>query len=107
GRYRFDHALYQQVLYDRVPGGRRIHLHQRIGAREEAGYGERAGEHAAVLAVHFARGRDTVRAVRYMQQAADTALGRHAYREAMTQITGALVRRQTSPETPHRLRREL
>jgi predicted ATPase len=107
GRYRFHHALYQQVLYDRVPIGRRIHLHQRIGAREEAGYGERAGEHAAVLAVHFARGRDTARAVRYMQKAADTALGRHAYREAMTQITDALDLLHTLPEPPERLRHEL
>src|SRR5262245_45128723 len=90
GRYRFQHALYQQVLYDRVPIGRRIHLHRQIGAREEAGYGDRAGEHAAALAVHFARGRDSARAVRYMQQAADTALGRHAYREALAQITDAL-----------------
>jgi predicted ATPase len=107
GRYRFHHALYQQVLYDRVPVGRRVHLHRQIGARQEAGYGERAGEHAAVLAVHFARGRDTARAVRYMQQAADTALGRHAYREAMAHITDALDLLHTLPKTPERLRHEL
>src|SRR5262249_14967045 len=99
GRQRVLHGLCQAMLPDRVPVGRRMHLHQRIGARGEVGYGERAGEHAAVLAVHFARGRDPVRAVRYMQKAADTALGRHAYREAMTQITDALDLLHTLPET--------
>ena len=55
----------------------------------------------------LARGRDTARAVRYMQQAADTALGRHAYREAMAHITGALDLLHTLPETPERLCHEL
>ena len=43
GSYQFRHALYQQVVYDRVPVGRRVRLHQRIGLRVEAGYGARAG----------------------------------------------------------------
>src|SRR5437867_13317599 len=51
-RYSFLHALYQEVVYERVTAGRRIGVHQRIGAREEAAYGERAGEIAAELAVH-------------------------------------------------------
>ena len=37
-RYGFRHALYQQVLYERIPTGRRIALHQRIGERIEQGY---------------------------------------------------------------------
>src|SRR5262249_450087 len=38
-RYLFRHALYHQVVYDRVPVGQGIRLHRRIGARLEAGYG--------------------------------------------------------------------
>jgi hypothetical protein len=53
GRYRFQHALYQQVLYEQVGSARRGQLHQRIGARLEAGYGARAGEIASQLAVHL------------------------------------------------------
>src|SRR5262249_15799261 len=37
--YRFLHALYQEVLYERIPVGRRQRLHQRIGVREEHAYG--------------------------------------------------------------------
>ena len=56
GSYRFRHVLYQQVLYEQVGLTRRRHLHQRIGARLEAGYGAAAGEVAAHLAVHCERG---------------------------------------------------
>lgn len=67
GHYSFIHALYQNVLYERLSVGRRIQLHKRIGERKEAGYGERAGEIAAELAVHFERGRDYQRAVHYFE----------------------------------------
>jgi predicted ATPase len=30
-RYAFRHALYQQVLYERLGAGRRVRLHQRLG----------------------------------------------------------------------------
>jgi predicted ATPase len=56
-RYGFLHALYQQVVYDRLPPGVRSQLHRRIGEREEAAYGVRAAEHAAKLAMHFDHGR--------------------------------------------------
>ncbi|MBI3301935.1 MAG: AAA family ATPase [Deltaproteobacteria bacterium] len=44
GRYRFLHALYQEVVYKRVPVGQRLWRHRRIGEREEAAYGSRARE---------------------------------------------------------------
>jgi predicted ATPase len=65
--YRFRHSLYYNVLYHRTPLGRRQRLHQRLGAREEAGYGARAGERAAELAGHFVRGGDARRAVHYLR----------------------------------------
>ena len=37
--YRFQHALYQQVLYEQLGTARRVQLHQRIGARLEVDYG--------------------------------------------------------------------
>jgi tetratricopeptide (TPR) repeat protein len=66
-----------------MPLRRRQRLHQRIGARPEAGYGARAGAHAAVLARHFTRGEDASRAVHYLRQAGDNAMARSAYREAV------------------------
>jgi predicted ATPase len=107
GRYAFLHALYQQVVYQQLPVGRQMQIHGKIGVREEAGYGERTSEVAAELAVHFERGRDPSRAVRYRRQAADTALQRHAYREAVTHLTTALALLTAMPETPARAQQEI
>jgi predicted ATPase len=73
-RYRFRHALYQDVVYERIPAARQAQLHQRIGTREEVGYGERCGEIAARLAMHFERGQDLAKAVRYHHLAAQQAM---------------------------------
>jgi len=97
--YHFLHSLYRDVLYHRTPLGRRQRLHQRIGAREEAGYGAQAGEHAAVLAEHFARGGDTRRAMHYLRQAGDNAFARSAYREAVACYEHALETVQQLPES--------
>ena len=82
-RYAFRHALYREVLYERVPPARRAALHTRVGLRLEAGYGERSSEIAAELAMHFERGRDLERAVRYLDAAGQNAIARNAPREAM------------------------
>jgi predicted ATPase len=74
GQYGFRHALYQAVVYKQIGTSRLARLHRLLGTREEVGYGTRAREIAAALAMHFERGRDHRRAVRYRQQAADTAL---------------------------------
>jgi predicted ATPase len=52
GSYRFQHALYRQVLYDELGSTRREELHRRIGTRLQAGYGAQAGD-AAFSAVHL------------------------------------------------------
>ena len=83
-RYGFLHALYQEVLYERLPAGRRQRLHQRIGEREEKGYGEQAREIAAELAVHFEQGRNYHKAVQYLQQAGENAVRRSANQEAIS-----------------------
>ncbi|HEV8712367.1 MAG TPA: AAA family ATPase [Candidatus Binatia bacterium] len=106
-RYGFIHALYQEIVYQRVPAGRRVHLHRRIGEREEAAYGKRAGEIAAELAVHFERGRDYHRTVHYLQQTGENAARRHAYRETIDHLTKGLELLQTLPDTPERLQKEL
>src|SRR6185295_6881812 len=35
-RYGFIHALYQNVLYERMPASRRVQLHRRIGEQGES-----------------------------------------------------------------------
>jgi predicted ATPase len=106
-RYGFIHAVYQEGVYERVPAGRRVWLHQRIGARQEAGYGAQAREIAAALAVHFERGRDTRRAVQYRWQAGSNALQRSAHQEAISHLRRGVELLQTLPDTPERLLQEL
>ena len=67
--YQFIHVLYQSVLYDRIGTARRSSMHRRTGERLEAGYCDSAEDIAAVLALHFQRGRDAQRAVRYLAEA--------------------------------------
>jgi predicted ATPase len=107
GRYRFAHVLYQQVLYEGLGTVRRQQLHRRIGLCLEAGYGTRAGEIAAQLAVHFERGGDVPRAIHYWQQAADNATRRNAHHDALAILTKGLGLLTTLPESPERFRHEL
>jgi DNA-binding winged helix-turn-helix (wHTH) protein/predicted ATPase len=106
-RYSFIHALYQEVLYGRVTGARRVQLHQKIGEREEAGYRGRAEEIAAALAVHFERGRDYHRAVQYLQQAGENAIRRSAHQEAINLLTKGLTLLEPLPDTAERAQQEL
>jgi DNA-binding winged helix-turn-helix (wHTH) protein/tetratricopeptide (TPR) repeat protein/CheY-like chemotaxis protein len=89
-RYAFIHALYQEVLYQRVAAGRRARLHQLIGGRGEELYGEYGNEVAAELAMHFEQGHDYRRAVKYLRQAAQNHLLRYANREAIAYLGKAL-----------------
>jgi DNA-binding winged helix-turn-helix (wHTH) protein/predicted ATPase len=107
GRYRFQHALYQEVLYARVAPSRRRRLHQQMGLRKEAGYGREAPQMAAALAVHFVRGQETWRAVQYLHHAAENALRRSAAHEAATHLARGLELVQTLPVTPARARLEV
>ena len=107
GRYRFQHPLYLEVLYDQIGDARKAELHQHIGDRLEIGYGDRTNEIAAALANHFDRGHDPDRTIRYGRIAAEQALNRHAYPEAIAVLTLVLDTLKQLPETPERGQREL
>ncbi|MEW6127834.1 MAG: AAA family ATPase [Acidobacteriota bacterium] len=106
-QYGFIHALYQNVLYERVPASRRVQLHRRIGEEKEARSGERAGEIAAELAMYFEQGWDYKRAVKYFQQAANNAIRRFAYREAVGIARRGLEVLKRLPDTTERAEQEL
>jgi len=74
--FRFHHALYQEVLYDRLSAGNQVQLHRRIAMREEIGYGERAGEIATELANHYSRANDKQKAIQYFRLAGQRAVAR-------------------------------
>jgi DNA-binding winged helix-turn-helix (wHTH) protein/predicted ATPase len=106
-RYRFRHALYQEVVYTGISPERRAQLHRVTGDRLEAHYGGRTAAIAAELAVHFEHGRDPDRAVSYLAQAARKAVERSAYAEARFHLERGQKMLELLPEGEQRLRREL
>ena len=89
-RYSFSHALYQNVLYGDMVSQRRRELHVRAGRLLEAHYAGEAHRVAAQLTMHFERGRDFARAVRYLTLVGDNAARVYANAEAAEHYTRAL-----------------
>jgi DNA-binding winged helix-turn-helix (wHTH) protein/predicted ATPase len=106
-RYGFTHDLYQQVAYQRLGAAHTVRLHRQLARRLETAYGLQASELAAELAWHCEQGQDPARAVPYLQQAAETAVRRHAHREAIDYLRRALALLHTLPDTPERRQHEL
>ncbi len=106
-RYRFLHALHQEVLYNRIPAGQRMRLHRQIGMRLESGHGGKAREIAAELAEHFVRGRNAPRAVQYLLHAGENARQRSAYQEAIAHLTRGIEMSGQLPDTVERARQEV
>jgi len=105
--FRFHHALYQEVLYGRLSAGNLVQLHRRIAMREEAGYGEHAGEVASELANHYRRANDKQKAIQYFQIAGERAVARAAMIEGERHFADALELLSELPEDVERDRREL
>src|SRR5438874_439080 len=89
-RYRFAHALYQNVLYDELVSKRRILLHRQAGEQLLQHYGKQATRIAPQLAMHFERGRDFERAIEFLVQAGDNAAQLYANDEAEKHYSRAL-----------------
>jgi DNA-binding winged helix-turn-helix (wHTH) protein/tetratricopeptide (TPR) repeat protein len=90
GSYAFQHALYQEVLYQRLAPARRVNTHRRVGESLERGYGARAPEVASVLALHFELGHDYAKAMRYLGLSAESSARRFSTREAVSYLSRAL-----------------
>jgi serine/threonine protein kinase/tetratricopeptide (TPR) repeat protein len=89
-RYRFAHALYQNVLYGDLVSKRRRLLHRKAGEQLLEHYGEEAPRIATQLAMHFERGRDFARTIQYLIQAGDNAIKLYANAEAERHYSHAL-----------------
>jgi len=90
GCYAFRHALYQEVLYQRLAPGRRAQTHRRLGESLEQGYGARAPEVAPVLALHYELGHNFPGAVRHLALAAESSARRFSSSEAASYLSRAL-----------------
>jgi predicted ATPase len=106
-RYGFIHWLYVTTLYERIPAARRAKLHKDMAGQGEIIYGSRVGDIATELAMHFERGRDQQRAAKYLQKAANNAIRRFAYPEAVGLARRGLELIATLPNTTERADQEL
>ncbi len=106
-RYGFIHALYQNVLYERISSSRRAQLHRRIGEQTELLQGGHAKEVAAELAMHFERGANYRQAAKYLQHAADNEIRRFAYHGAVELARRGLKLLEKVPNTRERTELEL
>jgi len=97
-RYEFVHALYRQVLYDRLAPRRTARLHRRIGERLEALHPQPMDEVVPELAYHFEAAADWPRAVEYLQLEADIARRRFADPQADSLLQRALELVSNLPE---------
>jgi len=73
-RYSFRHALFRQVVYDRMGSSMRVDLHRKVGTVLERERAEGRTISAAQLATHFDLGRSPMEALRYYAEAAEAAL---------------------------------
>jgi tetratricopeptide (TPR) repeat protein len=83
--YVFKHALTQEVAYNSVLLERRKQLHERIGDALEMLYASSIEDHLAELAHHYSRSLNADKAVDYLGRAAQQALSRSAFKEALAQ----------------------
>jgi DNA-binding winged helix-turn-helix (wHTH) protein/predicted ATPase len=88
--FHFQHALYSDVLYARVPPTHRVQLHQRIAEYLETAYGEHANQIASELAHHYRSAKDTNKAIQYLACASEQAVGRAANADAVANLSEAL-----------------
>jgi hypothetical protein len=90
GRHAFVHAFHQRVLYGRLSPARRARLHRRLGEAQKTAWGDAADDIAAELALHFERGGEAPRAIRFLRVAAENAARRLADTEAIAHFRRAL-----------------
>ncbi|MCU7375179.1 hypothetical protein PEC18_31270 [Paucibacter sp. O1-1] len=82
-RYAFAHALYRQVLYERLPALQRMQWHRQWAGALAAAHADNPGEVAAELALHFERGEAPLEAAAQYAVVAVRAMALGAPSEAL------------------------
>ena len=83
GRYRFKHAIVQEVAYNTLLLRRRIELHRRVAVAYETVLGEGIRDFLPALAHHYLLGEVPEKAAEYSWRAAERATAIHAHLEAL------------------------
>jgi DNA-binding winged helix-turn-helix (wHTH) protein/predicted ATPase len=105
--YRFIHAAYQSICYQRLPEQLKTRIHRRVAEYIERTNRKQPGELAARLAMHFEQGHEYPRAAKYYLRAAENANARYAGREALGLVTRGLQLLERIPDNPDRTELEM
>jgi DNA-binding winged helix-turn-helix (wHTH) protein/tetratricopeptide (TPR) repeat protein len=105
-RYAFRHALYRHVFYQRQGVSTRVQMHRRVAAALERGRAAGISVTAAELASQHEAGLAHLAALRYYIEAARSAVGHFAPREAIDITSHALGLLPRCPEGNERLELE-
>jgi adenylate cyclase len=89
-RYRFQHSLFQQYMYQSLGENERGVLHEEVANVLEALYAGHVGEIAPQLAYHYCLAGNREKAVTYLTMAGDQAQARYANHEAVGFFTQGL-----------------
>ena len=106
-RYRFKHALTQEVAYNSVLGERRRHLHERTAAAIESLFPDRLDDHLSELARHYSCSSNVTKASNYLHLAGRQAAARSAHSEALAYFGQGMKLLEKLPTGPERVRLEL
>ena len=97
-RYGFRHNLIQRYLYNGLDEVERVYQHEEVGRALAELYGDQVQNIAMELALHFEQAALTPETVAYLQMAAEQALRRGAYAEAMRRLERAKALLKTLPD---------
>ena len=110
--FAFTHHKIQEVVYHALPRHRRFHLHARVGAALETSDAAEPEARAGELAHHFEQAclQDkslSSKAIHYLLQAGQQAVGQSANQEAVTYYQRGLDIIHAQPETEPRMQQEV
>jgi class 3 adenylate cyclase len=106
-RYAFKHALTQEVAYHELLQERRSFLHERVAHALETLAGNRLTESASLLAYHYSRSPNAIKALHYLDLAARRASALYADTDAQDLWTEQLRLLAAQPAAPERDRQEI
>ena len=105
--YIFKHVITQEVTYETLLRQKRKELHSAVGMAIEDLYIDRMEEFYEMLAYHFWRGEDWVRAYKYNREAGLKAQALSAYIEAHKFLEAALMSLKKLPRTRTHLEQQI
>ncbi len=106
-RYRFKHALIQDVAYQSLLRRERRQLHQNIAQALETQFPETAQSQPELIAHHYKEADQVEPAIVYWQRSAEAAIARSAYTEAIAHLRQGLDAISELPDNSDRLKSEL